>query len=139
MRGSIDGLGSSHPIGTMLPAVFAVAMGVLVGAVESGASLAAPLTLTGVVFVLLQVLTPIHQAVGANLGDRVRIAVGALKEPAVFVQHLDDRVFHVARAVVLAQLTVDPITNPQLVRIADLIGRDDGGPAGRERHAAAHR
>jgi ABC-type multidrug transport system fused ATPase/permease subunit len=55
----------------VMPAVFAVAMGFLVGAVQQGSSLAAPLTLTGVVFVLLQVLTPIHQAVGANLGSRI--------------------------------------------------------------------
>jgi ATP-binding cassette subfamily B protein len=54
----------------VLPAVFGIAMGVLVGAVQRGADLAAPLTFTGVVFVLLQVLTPIHQAISANLGDR---------------------------------------------------------------------
>jgi ABC-type multidrug transport system fused ATPase/permease subunit len=53
-----------------LPAGFAVAMGVLVDAVERGGDLAAPLGLVGVIFVLLQVLTPIHQAVGANLGSR---------------------------------------------------------------------
>lgn len=53
-----------------MPAVFAVAMGLLVGAVERGDDLAGPLTLTGTVFVLLQVLTPIHQAVSANLGSR---------------------------------------------------------------------
>jgi len=54
----------------VLPAVFAIAMGVLVAAVQSGDSLAGGLALVGSVFVLLQVLTPIHQAVGANLGDR---------------------------------------------------------------------
>jgi ATP-binding cassette subfamily B protein len=54
----------------LLPAVFAVAMGALVGAVQSGEALAGPLTFVGVVFVLLQVLTPLHQAVSANLGDR---------------------------------------------------------------------
>ncbi len=54
----------------LLPAGFAVAMGALVGAVQRGDSLAAPLGLVGVVFVLLQVLSPIHQAVGANLGSR---------------------------------------------------------------------
>jgi ABC-type multidrug transport system fused ATPase/permease subunit len=54
----------------VLPALFAVAMGLLVGAVQRGESLAAALTLTGVVFILLQVLTPIHTALGANLGDR---------------------------------------------------------------------
>jgi ATP-binding cassette, subfamily B, bacterial len=53
-----------------LPAVFAIAMGVLVGAVGRGEPLAAPLTLVGVVFVLLQVLAPLNQAIGANLGSR---------------------------------------------------------------------
>jgi len=54
----------------VLPAVFAIAMGTLVGAVQRGDHLAASLTFAGIVFVLLQVLAPIHQAVGANLGDR---------------------------------------------------------------------
>jgi ATP-binding cassette subfamily B protein len=54
----------------LLPALFAIAMGVLVGAVERGAPLAGPLGFVGVVFVLLQVLTPLHQALGANLGSR---------------------------------------------------------------------
>jgi ATP-binding cassette subfamily B protein len=53
-----------------LPAVFAVAMGVLVGAVQRGNSLAAPLALVGVVFVMLQILSPLHQAMSANLGSR---------------------------------------------------------------------
>jgi ATP-binding cassette subfamily B protein len=54
----------------ILPAAFAIAMGVLVGAVQSGQSLAGPLAFAGTIFVLLQVLSPIHQAVSANLGDR---------------------------------------------------------------------
>ena len=54
----------------VLPAVFAIAMGMLVGAVQRGDGLALPLAFAGAVFVLLQVLTPIHQALGANLGDR---------------------------------------------------------------------
>src|SRR3989338_1735807 len=54
----------------VLPAVFAIAMGVLVAAVQSGGSLGRALVFAGIVFVLLQVLTPIHQAVSANLGDR---------------------------------------------------------------------
>ena len=53
-----------------LPAAFAVAMGVLVGAVQRGQQLVTPLAFVGIVFVLLQVLSPIHQALGANLGDR---------------------------------------------------------------------
>ena len=54
----------------VLPAVFAIAMGILVAAVEHGDSLLAGLVFVGVLFVLLQVLAPIQQAVGANLGDR---------------------------------------------------------------------
>ena len=54
----------------VLPALFAVAMGVLVAAVQRGESLAEPLAVVGVIFVLLQVLTPIHTAIGFNLGDR---------------------------------------------------------------------
>ncbi len=54
----------------LLPAGFAVAMGALVGAVQRGEALAAPLSLVGVVFVGLQVLAPIHQVLGANLGSR---------------------------------------------------------------------
>jgi ABC-type multidrug transport system fused ATPase/permease subunit len=54
----------------VLPAVFAVATGVLVGAAQRGDNLSGPLALAGAVFVLLQVLTPIHQAISANLGDR---------------------------------------------------------------------
>jgi ATP-binding cassette, subfamily B, bacterial len=55
----------------VLPAVFAIAMGWLVGAVQHGNALGAPLALMGTSFVLLQVLTPVHQAVSANLGSRV--------------------------------------------------------------------
>ena len=54
----------------VLPAAFAVAMGLVVGAVEDGRPLGAPLAFMGTVFVLLQVLGPIHQAVSANLGSR---------------------------------------------------------------------
>jgi ATP-binding cassette subfamily B protein len=54
----------------VLPALFAIVMGLLVSAVQRGDNLAGPLTLVGGVFGLLQVLTPVHQAVSANLGDR---------------------------------------------------------------------
>src|SRR5579864_7970694 len=54
----------------ILPAVFAIAIGVLVGAVQRGDNLVAPLAVVAAVFVPLQVLTPIHQAVGTNLGSR---------------------------------------------------------------------
>jgi ABC-type multidrug transport system fused ATPase/permease subunit len=55
----------------VLPAIGAVTMGVLIGAVEAGDDLAGPLTAVGVVFVLLQVLHPIHTAVSGDLGDRM--------------------------------------------------------------------
>ena len=54
----------------IVPALFAVAMGVLVGAVQRGDSLTAPLAVMGVLFVLLQTLTPIQTTVSHNLGDR---------------------------------------------------------------------
>src|SRR5437867_5124388 len=54
----------------VLPAAFAIAMGVLVAAVQRGGGLGNALTLVGVVFILLQVLAPIHQAISSNLGDR---------------------------------------------------------------------
>jgi ABC-type multidrug transport system fused ATPase/permease subunit len=53
-----------------LPALFAVAIGTFVGAVQQGEDLFYPLTLVGVVFVPLQVLPPLHHAIGANLGSR---------------------------------------------------------------------
>ena len=54
----------------ILPALFAIATGVLVAAVQRGDSLASSLVIVGVIFVLLQVLTPIQTAVSHNLGDR---------------------------------------------------------------------
>ena len=54
----------------VLPAGFSITMGVLIGAVQRGDDLLWPLVAMGVVFVLLQVLAPIHAALSANLGDR---------------------------------------------------------------------
>ena len=54
----------------ILPALFAIAMGVLVDAVQRGEPLTGPLIVVGVIFVLLQVLTPFQTAVSHNLGDR---------------------------------------------------------------------
>jgi len=78
----------------ILPVVLAIAMGLLVGAVQRGDGLASSLTLTGVVFVLLQMLTPIHQAVSANLGDRTaawlydRLTEACVRPPGI--GHLED-------------------------------------------------
>jgi ABC-type transport system involved in cytochrome bd biosynthesis fused ATPase/permease subunit len=52
----------------LLPAAFAIAMGVLVGAVERGDSLGLPLAAIGVTFIALQALGPVHDALSANLG-----------------------------------------------------------------------
>jgi ATP-binding cassette, subfamily B, bacterial len=54
----------------LLPAMFAVSMGALVSAVQHGGDLGRPLAVIGVVFVLLQVITPIQTAVSHSLGDR---------------------------------------------------------------------
>ena len=54
----------------ILPAAFAIAMGVLVAAVQRDHPLAVPLAFVGAIFVLLQVLSPVHQTISWNLGDR---------------------------------------------------------------------
>jgi ATP-binding cassette subfamily B protein len=78
----------------ILPAAFAIAMGILVGAVQRGDRLAGPLAFAGAIFVLLQVLSPIHQAVGANLGDRTaawlydRLTEACVRPPGM--GHLED-------------------------------------------------
>lgn len=54
----------------LLPAGFAIVMGVLVNAVQHDLPLGTPLTITAIVFIALQIITPIHTAVSANLGDR---------------------------------------------------------------------
>jgi ABC-type multidrug transport system fused ATPase/permease subunit len=54
----------------ILPALFAIATGALVAAIERGEPLTGPLAIVGVAFILLQVLTPIQTAVSRNLGDR---------------------------------------------------------------------
>ena len=54
----------------LLPPIFAIVMGWTVGVIQHGGDRTAPLTVVGVVFVLLQVLPPIHHAVGTNLGSR---------------------------------------------------------------------
>jgi ATP-binding cassette, subfamily B, bacterial len=78
----------------VLPVVFAIAMGVLVAAVQGGRPLGPPLAILGAVFVLLQVLTPVHAALSANLGSRVaawlydRLTEACVRPPGV--GHLED-------------------------------------------------
>ena len=77
-----------------LPAVFAIAMGVLIGAVQRGDSLLGPLAFAGTIFVLLQILSPIHQTVSSNLGDRTaawlydRLTEACVRPPGM--GHLED-------------------------------------------------
>ena len=54
----------------ILPALFAIAMGLLIGAVQAETDMVGSLALVGVVFVLVQVLSPLHVALSANLGSR---------------------------------------------------------------------
>jgi ABC-type multidrug transport system fused ATPase/permease subunit len=54
-----------------LPAVFALAMGAVIAAVQGGRPLASALAAMGATFVLMQVLPPIQQALSMNLGSRV--------------------------------------------------------------------
>ena len=78
----------------MLPAAFAISMGILVSAVQHGNSLFGPLAVAGVIFVLLQVLGPIHNALSSNLGDRTaawlydRLTVACVRPPGM--GHLED-------------------------------------------------
>ena len=78
----------------VLPALFAIAMGVLVGAVERGSGLLTPLVAVGVVFVLLQTLPSLHQAVSANLGSRTaawlydQLTIACVEPPGM--GHLED-------------------------------------------------
>ena len=113
----------------VLPALFAVAMGVLVGAVQRGEGLIGPLGLVGATFILLQVLTPVQTAVSHNLGDRTsaylndRLTQACVRPPGV--AHLED-------AALAADLTVARdfdlgMTGPPLSYSMDFIA---GGLAG---------
>jgi ATP-binding cassette, subfamily B, bacterial len=78
----------------LLPAAFAIASGFLVSAVEHHQALGVPLCVAGVVFILLQVLGPLHTALSANLGDRTAAwlydeLTGACLGPAG-IGHLED-------------------------------------------------
>jgi len=78
----------------LLPALFAIAMGVLVGALVRSVSLAAPLALVGIIFILLQVLSPLHRAISANLGSRTaawlydELTSASVRPPGM--SHLED-------------------------------------------------
>lgn len=55
----------------VLPALFTLLTGALIGAVQGSKPLAVPLLAAGAVFVLIQLLAPVHAQVSSNLGDRL--------------------------------------------------------------------
>ena len=57
-------------IRAILPAVLTLGLGALIAAVQGGSSITTPLAVVTVAFGLLSVLGPIHNQVGAILGDR---------------------------------------------------------------------
>jgi ABC-type multidrug transport system fused ATPase/permease subunit len=85
---------STLALRALLPPLLAVAMGVLVAAVVRRSSLEAPLATSGSVFVLLQVLGPLHKALSANLGSRLaawlydRLTAACVRPPGM--GHLED-------------------------------------------------
>ncbi len=77
-----------------LPALFAIAMGAIVSAVQQKSGLTVPLATVGVIFVLWQILVPIHSAAGGNLGDKTaawlydRLTAACVRPPGM--GHLED-------------------------------------------------
>ena len=78
----------------IVPVLFAIATGVLVAAVQRGDALAAPLAIAGILFVLVQVVTPVQTALSHNLGDRTaaflydRLTAACVRPPGI--AHLED-------------------------------------------------
>jgi len=78
----------------VLPACLAVVGGLVIGAVAAGGAIVPSLVWFGVVFVALQVLAPVHQAISANLGDRTaawlydRLTEACARPPGI--AHLED-------------------------------------------------
>jgi ABC-type multidrug transport system fused ATPase/permease subunit len=107
----------------VLPATFAIAMGVLVGAVQRGDPLAGPLAVVGAIFVLLQVFSPIHQGLSANLGDRTaawlydRLTEACVRPPGV--GHLEDP--HLTSDLIVARDFDLGMTGPPLTIAMDFI------------------
>ena len=113
----------------ILPALFAIAIGMLVGAVQRGEDLVGPLAFMGSVFVTLQVLPPIHQAVGSLLGSRLaawlydRLTIACVRPPGM--GHLEDPKLtgdlSMARGVPQLNITVVPDSGTG--ELAGLAGR----------------
>jgi ABC-type multidrug transport system fused ATPase/permease subunit len=93
-RGLAVGWWISLALRGVVPVGFGVVMGVLVNAVQRGESLAVPLTVVGVLFILLQLLSPLHHVISASLGDRTaawlydRLTEACVRPPGM--GHLED-------------------------------------------------
>ena len=78
----------------VLPAVFAVATGVVIGEVQHHHSTVLGVTLAAATFIALQVLDPLHQAVSQSLGSRMaswlfdRLTAACIAPPGI--AHLED-------------------------------------------------
>ena len=79
----------------VMPAVLAVAMGGLVTAAQNGSAVGYQLAVVGALFILLQIVAPIHLAVSWNLGDRTaawlydRLTDACVSPPGM--GHLEDQ------------------------------------------------
>ncbi len=108
----------------LLPAAFAIAMGMLIGAVQRGDSLGLPLSIVGVVFVLLQTMSPLHQAIGKNLGSRTaawlydQLTFACVRPPGM--GHLEDP--HLTTDLTVARDFDLGISGPPLSISMDFIG-----------------
>jgi ATP-binding cassette, subfamily B, bacterial len=79
----------------VLPAVFAVAMGALVAAVQNGGTVGGLLWFVGALFIVQQMVAPVHLAVSYNLGDRTaawlydKLTDACIRPPGM--GHLEDQ------------------------------------------------
>lgn len=78
----------------ILPALFAVGMGLLIGAVQSGIGILFALTVVASLFVGVQVLSPLHLATSQNLGSKTaaylydELSITCAEPPGI--GHLED-------------------------------------------------
>jgi ATP-binding cassette, subfamily B, bacterial len=108
--------------GTM-PAIFAVATGVMVSVIEQGQPVGGPLALTGLVFVLMLIMSPIQTAVSMNLGNKVSawlneaLIRGCVEPPGI--GHLEDP--DLAEDLTTAREFVRGMTGPPMYLNVDFI------------------
>ncbi len=118
----------------LLPAAFAIAMGWLIANVRNGHGLAGPLAAIGAIFILLQVLSPIHQVLSSNLGDStadwlyerlteacIRPAgIGHLEDPALTSDLIVARDFDLGMTGPPLSISMDFIANGMVEMIGGL-------------------